>query len=31
VQNVDDVIHVRGRRFEALAVPAPLPQSRDFR
>jgi error-prone DNA polymerase len=30
IQNVDGVIHVRGRRFEALAVPGTTPRSHDF-
>ena len=31
VQNVDGVIHVRGRRFEALPLPGQTPPSHDFR
>jgi error-prone DNA polymerase len=31
VQNVDGVIHVRGRRFEAIPVPSAVPPSHDFR
>ena len=30
VQNVDSVIHVRGRRFERVAIDAPTPPSHDF-
>ena len=30
VQNVDDVIHVQGRRFRALPLPGDAPPSHDF-